>query len=75
MERSAGGQRHRASSFKFSSCKLSPSAARAAVEGTKNCAGKGARAIAGCTSQTPVRKEGTQHGRGQRRVSSFGHAE
>ena len=39
-----------APSFKFSSCKLSPSAARAAVEGTKNCAGKGARATAGYTS-------------------------
>jgi hypothetical protein len=41
MGRATGGRRHRAPSFKFSSCRRSPSAARAAVEGTKNCAGKG----------------------------------
>ncbi len=43
-------QIHRASSFKFSSCKRSPSAALAAARGTENRAGQGPRATAGCTS-------------------------
>ena len=50
VERATGGQRHRASSFKFSSCKRSSSAARAAAKGTKNRAGQGPRATAGYTS-------------------------
>jgi hypothetical protein len=61
MERAAGGQWHWASSFKFGSCKRSPSAARAAAGKTENRAGQGSRATASYTSQTPDRKEGTQH--------------
>ncbi len=61
MERAAGGQWHWASSFKFGSCKRSPSAAQAAAGKTENRAGQGSRATASYTSQTPDRKEGTQH--------------
>ena len=64
MERAAGGQWHWASSFKFGSCKRSPSAAQAAAGKTENRAGQGSRATASYTSQTPDRKEGTQHAAG-----------
>ena len=65
----AGGT-PRVPSFKFSLCKLGPAAARAAVEEPRIALAKvpdsrlAARAAADCTSQTSVRKEGTQHGQG-----------